>query len=138
LPPPAAPGQGPLQGLHDVLAESPAPRVVVTAVDMPFVRRGQLAWLAAALEGMPDANGLMLSRPGPDGAARVEPFPCAFRATFAPVLAERLREGRRSLQGIAAEPTVRTAAAPREWPAETWTNLNTPADLAAFENRPRR
>ena len=127
-------GQGPLQGLHDVLADSPAPHVVVTAVDMPFVRREQLAWLAAALKSRCDATGLMLARPLP-GGARVEPLPSAFRASFAPVIARLLRDDRRSLHGLAAEPAVHTVAPPDDWPGETWTNLNTPADLSDFEKR---
>src|SRR4051812_38146370 len=44
------PGEGPLRGLHGVLANSRAPYAVVVAIDMPFVDREHLAWLATQLK----------------------------------------------------------------------------------------
>jgi molybdopterin-guanine dinucleotide biosynthesis protein A len=127
-------GEGPLRGLYGVL-DWPAPYVVVIAVDMPFVRRKQLAWLAAELKSRPDAKGLMIVRQKPDGTTQVEPFPSAFRPTFASAIALRLRQKNRSLHGLTTDPAVQTVAPPAYWPEETWTNLNTPEDLVSFEKR---
>ena len=129
------PGEGPLRGLHAVLADAPTPYVVVTAVDMPLVGRNQLGWLASRLKADPEAQGLMTVLPSPDGgAAQIEPLPSAFRADFAPAVAHLLARNRRALHGLASHPRVKTVAPPTDWPADTWTNLNTPADLEAVEH----
>lgn len=134
-------GQGPLRGLWGVLkdsyCDSPAlcTAVVAIPVDMPLLRRKQLAWLASQLKARPQARGLMIVRTTADGTTRVEPFPSAFRTNFAPIAELRLRQKNRALHGLAAEPTVETISPPAYWPEETWTNLNTPHDLAAYEER---
>jgi molybdopterin-guanine dinucleotide biosynthesis protein A len=139
-------GQGPLQGLYDVLADSPVPHVVVVAVDMPFVRNEQLLWLAAQLQSRPRARGVMISRKTPGGAEQIEPFPSAFDRRFAAVAALKLRQKSRAQHKLAQEPSVEIVFPPASWPDETWTNLNTPQDLALVERaedpppprRPRR
>jgi molybdopterin-guanine dinucleotide biosynthesis protein A len=127
--PDAAPGQGPLRGLYEILRASPAPLVVVTAVDMPFVAHDRVAWLAGGLAARPQALGLMLRRQG----AGLEPLPSAFRTAFAEALTARLNEPRRALHALADDPSVEVIAPPSDWPADTWTNLNTPLDLAPFD-----
>ena len=107
--------------------------MVVTAVDMPRVTRDQLAWLASALKARPEASGLMIRRTGPSGTSHVEPFPCAFHTRFAPTILPRLVQANRALHRLADDPSVLTVAPPADWPDETWTNLNTPADLAALD-----
>src|SRR5437867_1133089 len=100
------PGEGPLRGLHDVLVDSPASYVVVTAVDMPRVTRDQLVWLASALKARPEASGLMIRRTGPSGTSHVEPFPCAFHTRFAPSILPRLVPANRALHPLADAPAV--------------------------------
>ncbi len=135
------PGEGPLRGLHGVLTNSPAPYVAVLAVDMPFVQRRHLAWLATQLKGRPEAKGLMIVRATPDGTSRIEPFPSAFRRDFAETVALRLSQNRRALRGLAEEKSVQTVAPPPWFSEQTWTNLNTPDDVTAFQRAgdlPRR
>ena len=120
-------GQGPLRGLLTALDHAPTPWLVVTAVDMPLVRREQLAWLVAALKNTPGAAGLLTTRP------QVEPFPSAFHRDFAAkVVRGALSSGRRALHALLDEPLIRSVPAPTEWPRETWTNLNRPEDLDAL------
>ena len=122
-------GEGPLRGLLTALEHAPTPWLVVTAVDMPLVRRGQLAWLAATLQGRPGVAGLLTTRP------QVEPFPSAFaRDAAAAVVHGALAAGRRALHGLLDELTIESVAAPADWPDETWTNLNRPEDLHALGN----
>jgi molybdopterin-guanine dinucleotide biosynthesis protein A len=120
-------GQGPLRGLLTALEHAPTPWLVVTAVDMPLVRREQLAWLVAKLKSTPGAAGLLTTRP------RVEPFPSAFhRDSAAAVVRGALVSGRRALHTLLDELTIQSVPAPTDWPPETWTNLNRPADLDAL------
>ena len=138
--PDTQPAQGPLRGLAAALAHASAcgcDAVVAIPVDMPLLCLDHLAWLASELRARPQVHGLMLVRTTPAGVVQVEPFPCAFRTSFAPVVERRLGEDRRSLRGLTAEPAVETVSPPAHWPEQTWTNLNTPADLEAFENRLR-
>src|SRR5918993_4259845 len=44
-----SPGHGPLRGILTAIEHARTPSLVVVAVDMPFVARDQLAWLAAEL-----------------------------------------------------------------------------------------
>ncbi|HEV8292554.1 MAG TPA: hypothetical protein VGP94_11555, partial [Tepidisphaeraceae bacterium] len=64
----------------------------------------------------------------------VEPFPSAFRK-------ERARcpmyEKASSMRSLTKMEGFGVIAAPKIWPEDVWTNLNEPADLAAFETRRR-
>ena len=95
-------------------------------------------WLASQLKAHPEARGFMIARTLPTGATQIEPFPSAFHENFASVAALRLRQKSRALHRLAEEPSVRTVAPPAYWPDETWTNLNTPEDLAALERARER
>jgi molybdopterin-guanine dinucleotide biosynthesis protein A len=118
---------GPLRGLLTALEHAPTPRVVLAAVDMPLVRREQLAWLVTALAARPGVAGLLTTRP------RVEPFPSAFdRDAAAPLVRAALSSGRRALHSLLDDPAIQSVPAPADWPAETWTNLNRPEDLDAL------
>ena len=130
-----APGEGPLRGLLTALEGSPVSRVVVTAVDMPFVRREQLAWLVAELAARPDMAGVMTARAGTcrSGAPRLEPFPSGFHVEFATTVRQQRARGDHSLHALARHPSVATVPAPQDWPVDTWTNLNRPQDLAALD-----
>lgn len=126
---PAA-GQGPLRGLLTALENAPTPRVVVTAVDMPFVRQEHLHWLADALRGRRGTSGLMPRRPR---TGQVESFPCAFAVTAIPILRVALQSERRSVHGLLDDPGMVAVDAPASWGSEVWTNLNTPDDLASLK-----
>jgi molybdopterin-guanine dinucleotide biosynthesis protein A len=117
-------GQGPLRGLLTALEQAAAPLVVVTAVDMPFVRRDHLQWIAAALADRPESRGVLLWQAG-----KVQPLPCAFRVEAVPLVKHAMESGRRSLHGMLADPAVVGLDAPADWDKEVWTNLNTPQDL---------
>jgi molybdopterin-guanine dinucleotide biosynthesis protein A len=47
-------------------------------------------------------------------------------------VAAALAAQRRSVHGLLREPGFSTIEVPADWPERTWTNLNHPADLAAF------
>ena len=67
--------------------------------------------------------------------SRLEPFPAVFRADVArDLIRARIREHQFALRGLVKSEPFVVVPAPREWPNDFWTNLNTPADLAAFHN----
>ena len=122
---------GPLRGVHTALLHARTAELLITTVDMPAIGSSQLHWMAAQLCANPDWLGLMLTRPL--GTERqLEPFPFACRSPARPVVEARLASGRRSVVGLGAEPGFVVQHAPAAWPTDTWTNLNTPADYAAF------
>lgn len=122
-------GEGPLRGILTALRASDTERTVIATVDMPCVARPHLRWLAESLAAQPQAHGVFIRR-----NARVEPFPCAVRTTAAEGMAARLALQRRSVNALADLPHFLLLDAPREWPDATWTNLNTPDDLQAWEH----
>jgi molybdopterin-guanine dinucleotide biosynthesis protein A len=125
-------GEGPLRGLLTALDAAATAVVVVTTVDMPAVTLAQLAWLVEQLDE--GDLGVMLQR-ATDGGPQLEPFPLVVRTTAADTVRARLADGRRSLNGLARESRFAVRAAPPEWPAEAWTNLNTPEDLARYDRQ---
>ena len=118
-------GQGPLRGLLTALEHTAAPVLLVTAVDMPFVRDEHLSWLATQIRERHIA-GLMTRRGG-----EIEPLPSAFTPAAVPHLRRRLERGRRSLHGLLDDAAFVVLDAPPDWPERTWANLNSPDDLAA-------
>jgi molybdopterin-guanine dinucleotide biosynthesis protein A len=123
---------GPLRGLLTALEESSTPIVAAITADMPSVRRPMLEWLVAMLTAQPKAKGVMC-RVDSEGDSRIEPFPSAFRREAREEIAQRLAAGKGSVQALAAMPAFLAPQSPPEWPSNTWTNLNTPAELSAFE-----
>ena len=122
--------QGPLRGVLTALEVCRTPRLAVATVDMPGVTREMFDWLAGQL-GDGD-RGVMLDR-ADGGGRQVEPFPLLVRTSVLDVVRRRLGERRRSVHGLSAEPGFVVRAAPDDWPAAVWANLNTPADVARFE-----
>ena len=120
----AVAGEGPLRGLLTVAEAITTSAALVTTVDMPEVSAGQLRWLAEQLGESPAA---FLSRVG-----RIEPFPCAITSGVGDVLRDRLQTGGRSVRGLALQSGMAIIEAPADWPEATWTNLNTPEDLAKW------
>jgi molybdopterin-guanine dinucleotide biosynthesis protein A len=122
-------GAGPVQGIITALRVADTRLLVVAPVDMPLLRREQLQELAAALLKS-DWQGIACTR-RVDGKTLVEPFPCAFRSTAFDVVMRYFHAGQRSLRGLCDAGICGTFDA-TDWPDETWTNLNTPDDLARF------
>jgi molybdopterin-guanine dinucleotide biosynthesis protein A len=122
-------GEGPLRGVLTALEHSPAPIVLVTAVDMPGVRHEQLRWLAAAMRDARDARGAVGVMPRQAGM--VQPLPSAFSAPSVPLIRRAMAAGRRALHGLAKEAEFAVLDVPADWPAATWTNLNSPQDIDA-------
>jgi molybdopterin-guanine dinucleotide biosynthesis protein A len=120
-------GQGPLRGILTAVEGSDAPATAVIPVDMPWVGREQLEFLIAELSSDALSNGVLLSR-APEGSARIEPFPCIFRARAAPIIRSHLAQDRFAIRELAADSSIAVIDAPA-WPAEVWHNVNTPGDL---------
>lgn len=121
-----APGLGPLRGILTALETANTEVLVIATVDMPGITRAQLDWIVRSREKL----ALMFRR-----AERIEPFPSAWHRSGAPIVAEQLNQHRRAVQALAKLEGFETIEAPVDWPDEIWTNLNTPDDLRAFENR---
>ena len=127
-------GQGPLRGILTAIENAQPPSLVAVAVDMPFVERDQLIWLASELRGRPEALAIMTLQ-GHAGAAQLQPFPSAFRVEAAASVRRLLEANRRSLHALLDCHGVVAVAAPAAWDARTWTNLNSPGDLDAVDAR---
>ena len=122
------PGQGPLRGLLTALENCPTPRLVLTAVDMPLVRKEQLVWLVGMLQQRVGSTGLMPCVPERDGG--IQPLPAAFHSSTACAARRLLDAQRRSLQSLLDAPNMDVTDIRVDWPSDTWTNINTPEQLA--------
>jgi molybdopterin-guanine dinucleotide biosynthesis protein A len=100
---------------------------------MPGIAATQLSWTANQLIERPNLMGVLLSR-DTEGGRQVEPFPSAYRCSpaTAAMLVSQLKRQRRAVRSLLDFPNFAAVDAPKEWPARTWLNLNTPADLKAF------
>jgi molybdenum cofactor guanylyltransferase len=127
-------GLGPLRGVLTALTHLVTPTVAVVTVDMPGVAPSVLEWLVASLAARRQCQGLMC-RLSSVVAERVEPFPSVFRADAAGLIAKHVASGRLSVQKLCQDDGFCALEAPVDWPAKTWANLNTPADMAEFEAR---
>jgi len=119
--------EGPLRGVITALRATDSDVLIVTTCDMPRVEARQLVWLEQAVLERPNAGLIMIERD-----EQLEPVPFAIRTDALPRLEEHFSAGGRSLHSLARFPSAVLIAAPADWPAEVWTNLNTPDDLAAF------
>jgi len=125
-------GLGPLRGILTALENSTTQLVCTITVDMPRVDRRALSWLVEALKAAPATAGIMCSV-DVAGERRIEPFPSIFRVSAADSIRAQLSGGRRSVRGLRCLPAFKIVPTPPDWPATLWTNLNDPAELAAFE-----
>jgi len=116
-------GMGPVRGLITAFENLKTEMLIVASVDMPLIGKEQLLWLMQQMEERPQACGLMMER------ATVEPFPSVFKKTRAgcPWYESRSMRSLTKTEGFAV------VLAPGNWPDQVWTNLNDPADFAAFE-----
>ena len=122
---------GPLGGVATALRNCPRPMLVVTTVDMPAVRREHLNWLVEELRKDSNAAALMVQR-NVDGRTVLEPFPLVCRREFLGTVEKCLAGGERSMRGLVGLPGMVVLEAPGDWPADVWTNLNTPLDLQQY------
>ena len=127
----AVENQGPLRGVLTALEHAVTETVIIATVDMPGLNSSQLIWAIDRLTAQPDLHGMMLQRKI-GSETRIEPFPLACRRSAAPIVAERLKSGNRSIHSLAGPPGFAVETAPLDWPAATWTNLNFPEDLQSF------
>ena len=123
--------EGPLRGLLTGLQACTTDTLLLLPVDMPAIGRAHLDWLVASLAAHPNALALLPIR-RVAGQDQIEPFPSIYRRDAAARVAEHLSSGSRSLHSLLRLPRFTTLPAPRDWPAETWLNLNHPQDLDRF------
>jgi len=124
-------GQGPLRGILTAMENAKGDIIAIT-VDMPGITPAMLGKLIGAISVQPGLLGVMFRR-AHDDENNIEPFPCIIRAPARIAISQMIQDGRRSVRGLLRDPAFATIDSPVEWPATVWTNLNTPADLAAFE-----
>ena len=124
-------GEGPMRGVLTALDAASTELVLVTTCDMPRVGTQHLAWLAGELAGRPPCPLAMIGRGG-----RPEPFPLAVRRSATASVREHFDRGARAVHSLTDLSGAIVLPAPDQWPADVWTNLNTPDDLAAFLAHP--
>ena len=116
----AVPDAGPLAGLEAGLRACRTPWLVVVACDMPFLTPEALEAVTRARAPGLDA---VVART-PDG--RLQPLCACYHTSVLPVVAARLRSGRRSMRGLLERlGAVRVVPLP-EAPLR---NVNRPGDL---------
>lgn len=128
------PGTGALGGILTAIERGPAP-VVVVAWDMPFVTP---ALVAALAHGLADGDACL---PESDGPLGLEPLCAAWGPAAAPVIRTQLDAGLLAIHDVF--PRLRLRRLDRAHvaacgdPAFLFSNVNTPADLAAADARLR-
>lgn len=122
---------GPLRGIVTALESASTEFVAIVTVDMPGITRDILNWMLNMLAARPESSGLMCKR-RVEEREFIEPFPGVFRRIAKEVVNRRLQSGDLSVQRLCDQTTIGSAASPEDWPDSIWTNLNHPAELAAF------
>jgi molybdopterin-guanine dinucleotide biosynthesis protein A len=125
--PDAIPGAGALGGIYTAIVESPAPRTLVLACDMPFVTPALFRTLAAPERASAD---LVIPR----STRGLEPLCAVYgRACAAPIL-ERIRRGLLQTSGLAGDVRVSEIGpdviAAIDEDGLLFANVNTPHDYA--------
>jgi molybdopterin-guanine dinucleotide biosynthesis protein A len=133
--------EGPLRGILTALENSTTDQVVVVTLDMPGMGREQLEWLLdvgwtsspadSADGGRVHPPYKMMSRIV-DGKIRIEPFPLVVHREAEGAIAAHLGAGNRAVHSLSDLAGFAVYAAPEDWPARVWTNLNTPQDYESF------
>jgi molybdopterin-guanine dinucleotide biosynthesis protein A len=124
-------GLGPLRGVLTAVESVNTSMLAIVTVDMPGVRGEHIAWLVGRMEDEPGCVGAMCEQTV-NGQVRIEPFPLVLRNGVVGSVRAALESGRRSVHGLLRMPGFKTFAAPADWPASVWTNLNSPQDLQAW------
>lgn len=128
------PGQGPAAALETALEAFPGAAVVACGVDLPFVDAELLAYALGKLPGHAAAV--------PRHGDRWHALAAAYSPAFLPELTAWLDSGRRDLQRLLDATDVIAIEGPELErfgdPALLLANVNTPADLAAAQERLRK
>ncbi len=130
--PDTAADRGPLAGLSACLEKSPAPWLLLLAVDLPRITAPFLNGMVSQAEKK--ACGIV---PRIDG--RWEPLAAVYPRSLLKKARQHLAEGKLSLQGFIDEALADGLVVAREvTPSERplFLNLNTPEDLEALKNDP--
>jgi molybdenum cofactor guanylyltransferase len=127
------PGCGPLAGIHAALVHSSAELNLMLAVDMPFVSRELLAFLAAAAE----ESGAAVTVPR--SGKRLQPLCAVYRRDFSPVAEQALRAGKYKIDaafvGLSVRVIEESELAAAGFSDQSFFNVNTPDDRLAAEGR---
>jgi molybdopterin-guanine dinucleotide biosynthesis protein A len=125
--PDAVPGAGALGGIYTAIVESPAPRTLVLACDMPFVTPALLRALAA-----PERAGADLVIPR--GTRGLEPLCAVYARSCAAPILERIRRGALQIAELAGDVRVSEIGpeviAAIDEDGLLFANVNTPHDYA--------
>ncbi len=120
---------GSLGGLYTGLARATEKRIFVVACDMPFLNPGMIQWF---VDRDPGADIVMARLP-----TGLQPLHALYSKRALPVLERMATTHALKIQQIVSEPSLRTTVVlPAEWGerdalAQSFQNVNTPADLAA-------
>jgi molybdenum cofactor guanylyltransferase len=118
---------GPLAGVAAALQKSSSPLLVVLAIDLPLVTT---RFLRSLLHLCSERRGVV-----PQSSQRFEPLAAVYPKNCAPLAAAALQSGDFSMQNFvraALNQNLLTARKIEDDEAALFTNLNTPADLAAL------
>jgi molybdopterin-guanine dinucleotide biosynthesis protein A len=126
-------GLGPLRGVLTALEQLDRAELIITTVDMPQVTTGALRWMVEQLRSRPEIVGMMCHRDCTTGQ-QAEPFPLAVRKAADLLIRQRLENGQLSVHRLLEEPSFISISPPPDWPSNLWLNLNTAADLQAFDS----
>ena len=130
---------GPLAGLHAALSVCRTEWLFAVACDMPFLDPKMLDGMASMVSGEATPEGTVeFDALVPSHAGRVEPLHALYRATLASVAEACVTSGRRAMVNLMEACRTRIldeADLPGMAESRSWTNLNTPEDLAAAELR---
>jgi molybdopterin-guanine dinucleotide biosynthesis protein A len=128
--PDAAPGRGPLGGLHTALCHANAP-VLALACDLPLLTADALNWLLMQASAQSRPHGLAVLHDG-----QWEPLFSVYNPACLPLIESRLAEGRLSLHGLIEAGDFGRVEAP-DWVAAQLANINTPEEWARVTRQPR-
>ena len=123
---------GPLRGVLTALEQLDRAELIITTVDMPQMTTGALRWMVEQLRSRPEIVGMMCHRDCTT-SQQTEPFPLAVQKAADHLIRQRLENGQLSVQRLLEEPSFISISPPPDWPASLWLNLNTAADLQAFD-----
>jgi molybdenum cofactor guanylyltransferase len=114
---------GPIAGVLAAIEVCRGESMVVLPVDQPGVTQDHVLEL---FRQSADAPIAMFRR-----GELIEPFPLVIRPSGFAAVRSYAQSGGRSLRGLSQLDGATLIDAPSSWPASVWSNLNTPADVAA-------
>ena len=116
---------GPIAGLLAAFRHRPAARWLALSCDLPFLSREALEWVLDR-----SAPGFDAVLPHLDRPDRPEPLLALYEPGAGPLLERAVRGGEFSMRRALKDARVHSPAVPSVLHA-AWTNVNTPAELAA-------